>query len=208
MVSEATTILIASSSTDPNPSIPLASLLHSDLTPNSEFKMSPFHEVVMSTGHESPPPESCKRPKGHPDAPTPPGSPQKKRPHTHGRDESDSTSNSSSHSRAPSPSPLPKQLSSKSNGRITMYFQIETAEEKATRLAKDWETLRRESAQNILQSERRALQREHQAKIANKARQQIHRDKKRDIRIANGWVPHQKRVSRAPSPCRLCLTYI
>ena len=160
----------------------------------------------MSTGHKSPPPESCKQPKGHPDAPTPPGSPQKKQPHTHSRDESDSTSNSLSHSCAPSPSPLLKQLSSKSNGRITMYFQIEIAEEKATHLAKEWEKLRRESAQNILQSKCQALQRKHQAQIANKACQQIHRDKKRDIRIANSWVPHQKWVSRALSPCKLCLT--
>jgi hypothetical protein len=155
--------------------------------------------------------QGLKRPRGHPDGPSAPNSPEKKRPHGNV---------STTHHLPPpmlvfTPAPSvntaevptagdafggPSRTVSKSNEKLTnakldSFFKIETPEAKSERQTRDFERIANErESQEFLDAHAQTLRKE-RARQLNQERQTRHRDNARDIKIAAGWQPHQKRVS-------------
>lgn len=150
-------------------------------------------EVVTVTENSA----ERKRAKGHLDRPMPTSSPQKKRTRI-------ATVDNTS---LPQPSLLfpPSQSSTvplssdvfgiHRNNTLTSYWKVETLEEKTERNHRDFEELSRTREERERQEERASAIQQDRQKMHDQERQQKHRDGIREIKVANGWKPHQKRVS-------------
>jgi hypothetical protein len=163
-----------------------------------------------------------KRAKGHPDAPTPVSSPQKKRTHTLADttinvlpsllfapvkqdlsptyDVFGGNQNTAVASAPPPPSfpfttPNSLPTSDKRDGTLLSFWKHETAEERNERNQREFEELSRTRESRELDDARAKAMSADRKRIQNKQRQQVHRDALRDIKISNGWKPNQKRVS-------------
>lgn len=148
-----------------------------------------------------------KRPKGHPDGPTPANSPQKKRVRT--------TVDDVAHMPSPQllfPSAATKSVSPENDvfstmapkdprefgstaGTLFSFWQRESVEEKTEHHYRDLEELRKTREQRTLAEDRMVAMRKDRQRALDRERQQVHRDKVRDRKVANGWKPGQKRVS-------------
>lgn len=149
-----------------------------------------------------------KRPKGHPDGPTPTDSPHKKRTRT-------TVGNANE---IPSPSLLfPPSLTEPSSatddvfgaktmhtkslnttpdpGSLFSFWQQESGESRINRNHQDFEELSESREKRELEEERMKGMRKDRQRVGNRERQQRQRDKMREIRVAAGWKPFQKRVS-------------
>jgi hypothetical protein len=150
-----------------------------------------------------------KRPKGHPDGPTPTNSPQKKCTRT-------TVENAKE---LPSPSLLfPPNLMEPSSatddvfvvktthteplnkttpepGSLFSFWQQESGESRINRNHRDFEELSESREKRELEEERMKGMQKDRQRVGNRERQQRQRDKMREIRVAAGWKPFQKRVS-------------
>jgi hypothetical protein len=148
-----------------------------------------------------------KRPKGHPDGPTPANSPQKKRVRATVQDVPDLPSPRllfpSAATKSPSPendvfgtkAPNGPRESGSMAGTLFSFWQCESIEEKTERDYRDLEELRKTREQRKLAEDRMVAMRKDRRRALDRERQQVHRDKVRDLKVANGWKPGQKRVS-------------
>ena len=147
---------------------------------------------------------SLKRPKGHPDGPTPASSPQKKR------------------TRAPDTDPLslpsllfppssvaPSSIGSdvfgseanvtddtkSTSGTLFSFWSRETVQDRAERDSCEFEELRMTREARALTEERDKATQKARQRVIDREWQQKHRAVVRNRKIAAGWKPNQKRVS-------------
>lgn len=78
---------------------------------------------------------------------------------------------------------------------LLSYFTRETIIERAERDARESEDFRNSREQQQLEDSRTIAFQEAKRRMHGRARQQVHRDKLRSVKIVNGWLPGQKRVS-------------
>jgi hypothetical protein len=149
---------------------------------------------------------SLKRPKGHPDGPSPPSSPDKKRV----RDTSvnlhpsvpalvlpivppqihiDTTSDIF----GPVDEKLP--LKRGRNVKLETFFKVETAEAKLERTTRDFEGIAARREEQEFNDAHALTLRQARRHQGDRERQHKHRQASRERKIAAGWLPNQKRVS-------------
>ncbi|KAJ6456514.1 hypothetical protein C8R45DRAFT_580223, partial [Mycena sanguinolenta] len=93
----------------------------------------------------------------------------------------------------PKPAPRPQPRKPAAARKITAFWKVETAEEKLARLEKDGMEYT-ERAEQVRLREIDAQRKKHaRARVKANERMQRHRDRVRDAKIAEGWVPGQKR---------------
>jgi hypothetical protein len=175
--------------------------------PSSDFtfQMAVPMPLVVDKPLRSPA-QSLKRPKGHSDAPSAPNSPEKKRTYKN---------QTSSHNPPPPgllfPSTIyaPTSITSsddvfvgipllskkKANGKIESFFQVETAEARSERNSRDFEGIAETKEEQDLQDAYGLARRKARQRQCERERQSKHRDKVRIQKVADGWIPNQKRVS-------------
>lgn len=84
--------------------------------------------------------------------------------------------------------------------KITGFFQVETAEEKAVRMERETrEYTERAEANRLREMDARRLKAARKRADANE-RMQLFRERERAAKIATGWIPGQKRVSHLLFP--------
>jgi hypothetical protein len=104
-----------------------------------------------------------------------------------------------SHPAPPSapPRPVTPTPMAKTNRKISVYFQPETVEERTIR----WERDAREHAERAEMVRLREVEETRKKHARERAdaneRMRQHRARAREVKISNGWVPGQKRVSPA-----------
>lgn len=153
-------------------------------------------------------PQDLKHPKGHPNGPTPQNSPQKKRTRVKAADTS-----------SPPPPKLlfPQPLSEPStvkddvfgsasiqtalgggktrDGTLFSFWTNESEEEKTKRNCQDFEELRNTHERREFEDARMKAKQKDRERACARQRQSTRRDKVRNLKVANGWKPTQKRVS-------------
>jgi hypothetical protein len=80
-------------------------------------------------------------------------------------------------------------------GTLFSFWQRESVEEKTERHYRDLEELWKTREQRKLAEDRMVAMQKDRRRTLDRERQQVHRDKVRDLKVANGWKPGQKRVS-------------
>ncbi|KAJ7926117.1 hypothetical protein B0H13DRAFT_2565823 [Mycena leptocephala] len=163
-------------------------------------------------------PTAGKRPNGHPDAPTPNPSPQKHRLFKRqadnddlglltvsGSDDSDDDDdNNSTDAEAPStppaaPRPAPRPAhpakpAAAAKVKLTAFFKVETAEEKAVHLEKDAREYREHAEEVQLRELEITRGKKAKARADGNERTRQYRDRIRAAKIADGYVPGTKRT--------------
>ncbi|KAJ7868920.1 hypothetical protein B0H14DRAFT_2572083 [Mycena olivaceomarginata] len=96
----------------------------------------------------------------------------------------------------------PIQLSKRAaaeKGKITGYWKVETAEEKAVRLEKD----AREYAERVEEARQREMEEKRKQMVRDRERgnerMRRHRDRLRETKIADGWIPERNDESGVPT---------
>jgi len=84
-----------------------------------------------------------------------------------------------------------------SDGTLFSFFSRESTEQTRERNLRDFEELRDTRDSRQLDDERTQAMRKDQQRASDRERQQLHRARVRDRKIANGWKPSQKRVSQS-----------
>src|SRR5205814_2280814 len=99
------------------------------------------------------------------------------------------------------PAPLPPAVRSEKNPpvrkKLTDFWSIESPEEQAEWMARELERDCQIFEARALAETREKLQHLHQKRADERERQRLHRERVWDEKVAAGWVPGQKRVSRA-----------
>jgi hypothetical protein len=163
-----------------------------------------------------------KRSKGHPDAPTPANSPQKKRvckelddivdlpspqllfPSAATKSSSESSSNENdvfgiaTHKTT-------KQVSPEI-GTLLHFWSQESIEEKTDRDHQGFEELRTTRERRELEEDRMTAMKKDWQRAHDREQQQEHREKVQERKVANGWKPGQKRVSQCIICCDVHVT--
>ncbi|KAF7359565.1 hypothetical protein MVEN_00679900 [Mycena venus] len=102
-----------------------------------------------------------------------------------------------SHARPVSPPKQPSKRAAAGKGKITGYWKVETAEEKAVRLEKE----AREYAERAEEARQREMEEKRKQMVRDRERgnerMRRHRERLREAKIADGWIPGKNRVSRA-----------
>lgn len=80
-------------------------------------------------------------------------------------------------------------------GTLFQFWHRESAEDQEERVQREFEELSKTREARMLADERRAAMRKDRRRVQERDRQNRHREKKRNIKIASGWRPNQKRVS-------------
>jgi ribosomal protein L2 len=80
-------------------------------------------------------------------------------------------------------------------GTLFQYWAQESAEKRAERVQREFEELKDARERSKLADERREAGRKSRERAQLRERQQRHRERLRNIKIASGWKPRQKRVS-------------
>jgi hypothetical protein len=147
---------------------------------------------------------NLKRPKGHPDGPTPANSPQKKCVRAPNTDRTLSPS-----LLFPSSSTAPASIGSdifgsecdatddskSTSGTLFSFWQRETSQDRVERDNREFEELSTTREMRAFAQERDEAKRKVQRRVCDRERQQKRRDVVRNRKIAAGWEPNQKRVS-------------
>lgn len=105
------------------------------------------------------------------------------------------SSTGSSYWTTPNPPLTIKASESVRTRTLLSYFTQETTVERAERNTREMEELQNSREQRELEEARSIAFREAKRRMHDRARQQVRRDKLRGIKIENGWLPGQKRVS-------------
>lgn len=149
---------------------------------------------------------TTKRPNDHSNRPTPPSSPRKKRL----RNDQPVTSSSplifplNLNATTPPPASAPNHTGRRYpptpgpvmvNSKLENFFKPETSETKAHKNSFDFEVIVAEREQQEFNAMHAQRQRQARQRQNDKERQQKHRTMVFDRKIAEGWVPGQKRVS-------------
>jgi hypothetical protein len=79
--------------------------------------------------------------------------------------------------------------------KITAYWKVETAAEKAVRMERETRKYAGHAEENRMREVNAARIVAGRKRVDNRERQQRFRDRKKAELIAEGWVPGQKRVS-------------
>ncbi|KAJ7472584.1 hypothetical protein FB451DRAFT_299473 [Mycena latifolia] len=118
---------------------------------------------------------------------------------TEDSDDSDTDGEDSPPPAAPAPSTVPRSTTTQGScpkPKITSYWRVETPEEKAVRMERD----AREFAARAEEVRLREIDANRMKAARKRAdateRMQRFRERGREEKIANGWIPGQKRVSR------------
>jgi hypothetical protein len=175
-------------------------------TINTDFTFrAQVPEKLAPDSMEPQPTQNLKRPKGHPDGPSPPSSPEKKRTRentTSSRDtltpvllfppQASSQISNMSDTMFGKPTMAP---SLKRNAKLESFFTPESAEAKKQRITLDFERIAADKELQEFRDTYEAERRKAQRRQFDRERQSKHRDIVRTQKIADGWQPHQKRVS-------------
>ena len=155
--------------------------------------------------------QNMKRSKDHPDAPTPANSPQKKRVRKESGDVVDlpspqllfpsvatksSSKSSSNENDVFGPTAHKAKQGSQAIGTLFHFWGQESIEEKTDRDHRGFEELRTTREQRELEEDRKTAMKRDRRRAYDRERQQEHREKVRERKVANGWKPGQKRVSQ------------
>jgi hypothetical protein len=174
--------------------------------PSSDFTFQMVAPISLVVDNALQPTQSLKRPKGYSDAPSAPSSPEKKR----------TCKNQAGLRNSPPPGLLfPSTISAptgitssdnvfldmpslnkkKANAKIDSFFRVETAEAKSERNSQDFEIIAVTKEEQDLQDAHGLARRKARQRQCDRERQSKHRDKVRIQKVADGWIPNQKRVS-------------
>jgi hypothetical protein len=176
------------------------------MTTDFTFRMPVPEKLAPDSDLEPQPTQSLKRSKGHPDGPSPPNSPEKKRTREDLSSSCDSLTpillfpsqassrvvSSASDTAFGNPTMTPPL---KRNAKIESFFTLETAEAKAQRNTRDHEGIAADKEQQEFCEAHEAQRRKARQRQCERERQSKHRKIVRNQKIADGWQPHQKRVS-------------
>jgi hypothetical protein len=126
---------------------------------------------------------------------------------TDGEDEDDDDDSSDDDTSSPPEAPQPAQPTPQpaqpakpataGKGRITSFWKVETPDERAVRLEKNAREYAAQSEQKRLREVDEQRKKTARARVDGNERMRRHRERVRDAKIAEGWVPGQKRVSAA-----------
>jgi len=187
---------------------------HSQRPPQFEFTFQGPHlqnseTSVTSAGPNSPITRQLKRSDHHTDGPSSSDSPQRKRLKVSTSSLSSQLPPSSSPPQTPMEGNSPgydvfgktqvaatdSDQSGSHKGTLFQYWARESTEKRAERMQREFEELKGVRERSKLADEHREAERKSRERAQVRERQQRHREKLRNIKIASGWKPRQKRVS-------------
>jgi hypothetical protein len=167
----------------------------SDIVAPTSDVLMPLVSTTSTTSHDK------KRSQGHPDGPTPANSPQKKRVRLMAGGEEFLPHqllfrSSAMLSSSPENGGTKLTTGKISDGTLFSFFSRESTEQTRERNLRDFEELRDTRDSRQLDDERTRAMRKDRQRANDRERQQSHRARVRDRKIANGWKTSQKRVSQ------------
>lgn len=82
----------------------------------------------------------------------------------------------------------------KDKGLLTSYWKVATGDEKQEMISRGFQQLRDRHEENMGENAHQKRLKKSRERALARERQQKHRDRSRERKIANNWIPGQKRV--------------